>query len=289
MNNKSKQPKSSFQLIPMDQLSIGRSQMRTRDTDAGIDELATSIASVGLLEPIVVFESENGGFEIVTGQRRFLACSSLDWDTMPCMVLEKAPADDFKALTISLTENLMRREPSDRDYIDACTRLFERYGTIKDVVEETGLPAAKVSQYVKAPQLTDSLRRMVDQGQLNMDQALAANDAGNLSDGKDEAFAERVAEVMIHEQMRPQVAKNFAKRVREKAESQGVEAITEEGLSAEAFKKSSSKSLNVKISAQINEGLNKFAQDLGSSRPNAAEVLISDGLQSRGYVPEDGD
>ena len=63
-----------FKEIPLDDLVIGLGQVRTRDVAKEVDELADSISQVGLLEPIVVCSTEvEGKYEIVTGQRRFLA------------------------------------------------------------------------------------------------------------------------------------------------------------------------------------------------------------------------
>ena len=60
--------------IPLDDLVIGKAQVRKRDVGKDIDELAESIRVVGLLEPIVVAPADKPGkFEIITGQRRFLA------------------------------------------------------------------------------------------------------------------------------------------------------------------------------------------------------------------------
>ena len=91
--------KRTFEELPMSKVSIGSHQMRTRNTDAGIDELANSINKVGLLEPIVVIPSEKGKYEIVTGQRRFLAFQHLGREKIPAMVLDEAP-DEFGSLII---------------------------------------------------------------------------------------------------------------------------------------------------------------------------------------------
>ena len=60
--------------IPLNQLEIGKSQVRLSDVGKGIEELADSIKKVGLLEPIVVGpQNSNGKYEIILGQRRFFS------------------------------------------------------------------------------------------------------------------------------------------------------------------------------------------------------------------------
>ena len=87
----------------MDSLEIGKGQVRLRDVGKDIDELAASIAKVGLLEPIVVAPgSAPGKFEIITGQRRFLAHKKLGAETIMAAVLDTA-VDETEAKVISVT------------------------------------------------------------------------------------------------------------------------------------------------------------------------------------------
>ena len=129
-----------------------------------VDELADSIRQVGLLEPIVVCESETPGkFEIITGQRRFMAHQELQLDKIMAAVLDER-VDETMAKVLSVTENLVRRDLNSADLIDACTHLYHKYGSIRVVSNETGLPYSKVSQYVKYDQLVQPLRQLVDTG-----------------------------------------------------------------------------------------------------------------------------
>ena len=60
--------------------------------------------------------------------------------------------------------------------------VFSHYGDIKLVAEETGLALARVREYVKAPQLIEPLKRAVEEGQISMHAALAANKIAELDD-----------------------------------------------------------------------------------------------------------
>ena len=116
--------------IPLDALVIGKGQVRVRDVGKGIDELASSIKKLGLLQPIVVCDSdEPGKYEILTGQRRFLAHKELHKDTITACILDEK-VDEAEAKILSVTENLVRRDPNSKDYIDACTWLYRKYGSI---------------------------------------------------------------------------------------------------------------------------------------------------------------
>src|SRR5947207_10333443 len=96
--------------IPLGQLVIGKGQVRTSDVAEGIDELAKSIQEVGLLHPIVVCPAEKKGkFEILIGQRRFLAYQMLKKKTIAAAVFDKR-VDEIAAKVYSLTENLLDRK-----------------------------------------------------------------------------------------------------------------------------------------------------------------------------------
>ena len=71
----------------------------------GIEELAASIMQNGLLQPILVRPKESY-FEIVTGNRRFLACKALGWRRITCHIIE---LDDRSCYEISLIENIHRQ------------------------------------------------------------------------------------------------------------------------------------------------------------------------------------
>lgn len=278
--------KRTYKEIKTDKLEIGKSQMRTTSTDTGIEELAENISKVGLIEPIVVFKSGTK-YEIVAGQRRFLACLGLDWETIPCMVMDSPPKDDFDALALSMAENFMRLEPSERERIDACTKLYMHYGSFKAVSEATGLPSKRVSQYVKGAQLSSEMKRMVQDGKLALASALAAADAGNLDDGKSEDLTIKIAQTISDEKMTPSHAKRFAKKVKAVANKDGAESLSEEEFTKAMERQTSGKTISIRLSSQIDDGLSSFATESGTDKPDAGGILITEGLMAKGYVPED--
>ncbi|GBE65153.1 hypothetical protein MFM001_16150 [Mycobacterium sp. MFM001] len=145
--------------IPLDSLVIGLGQIRVTNVDKGINELAHSIRVQGLLEPIVVCPSavQEGKYEVLAGQRRLLACQRLGWTEIDAIV-QQAPTDESAAKAISLTENLLRADLARVDKIDACTDLYRKYGSVKDVVAKTGIPEKEVKDYVLC--LSNKVRSM---------------------------------------------------------------------------------------------------------------------------------
>ena len=182
--------------IPLDDLRIGKGQVRTRDVNKDIDGLP-SIRVQGLLQPIVVCEAEQKGkFEILTGQRRFLAHKQLKAKSIRAVVLAER-VDEALAKAISLTENLVRRDVSQKEYIDACTPLYKKYGTIKAVAEALGLRPDTVSKFIKYDRLIKPLQKLVDDGEVDVKVALRAQDAAAAGGEKpDPADAVKLAREM---------------------------------------------------------------------------------------------
>src|SRR6266511_3303142 len=143
--------------LPLDQIVIGPYQVRTRRVDQDIDELAESIRIHGLLSPIIVSGVGGGKFEILVGQRRFLACQKLGKPTIKAAILSEKVSEE-EAKVISLTENLIRRDLASEDVIDACTFLYRKYGSVKAVAEQLGLSPRDVSDYIKYDQLVRPLK-----------------------------------------------------------------------------------------------------------------------------------
>lgn len=166
--------------IPLAKIEIGRGQVRTSQVEKDLDELAESIRKVGLLEPIVVCETEDGKFEVISGQRRFLAHHRIGADTITAGILDTR-VTEIEGKVLSVTENLMRRDVNTKDLRDVCEYLYRHYGSIQNVVEHTGLPRNKVSQYVKYDQLVGALKTLVDGGAVEIETALRAQRAASVT------------------------------------------------------------------------------------------------------------
>ena len=89
----------------------------------------------------------------------------------------------MEQLTISLTENLVRKDLSRKELIDACTLLFKQYGDLNIVAQETGLSRTTVGEYVKYEQLATGLKELVDSGAVDVKVALQAQKAAGFPIG----------------------------------------------------------------------------------------------------------
>lgn len=261
--------------IRLEDLEIGLGQVRTVDVAKDISELAESIRKVGLLEPIVVAPAATAGkYEILTGQRRFLAHKDLGREEIMAVVLEER-VGPTTAKVLSVTENLVRRDLNRRDLINACTELYKTYGTAKDVAEETGIPYRKVLEYVKYDRLIPELKELVDSG-MELKVALRAQDAASV-DGKPEpqdaiTLAKEMSGMSGAQQER-------VKQEREQSPDAPVEDIIEQAKTGLEIT-----SITVNLSHTVHASLQQYAQAEDTKQDDAAAGLIQEGLMGKGFL-----
>lgn len=110
------------QEIPLSQIVANRFQPRKVFSKESIQELAATIQEHGLLQPVVLREYEPQKYEIIAGERRFRAVSSLNWQTIPAVVKEM---DDKASASMAIIENLHREGLTAIEEAQAYQRLME--------------------------------------------------------------------------------------------------------------------------------------------------------------------
>ncbi|MDO5334547.1 MAG: ParB/RepB/Spo0J family partition protein [Coriobacteriia bacterium] len=108
-------------------------QPRTHFKKEEIEELASSIAQDGLLQPILVRPGEEG-YQIIAGERRWQACRSLGLEKVPVRLWD---ADEDKALELALIENIQRSDLNPIEEAYGYKRLMERKGMTQSEVAQT--------------------------------------------------------------------------------------------------------------------------------------------------------
>ena len=270
--------------VPLADLVIGKGQVRKTQVSKEISELADSIRVVGQLQPIVVCPSGElpGKYEILTGQRRYLACNEIGQNDIWAMILDH-PIPEIEAKVISFSENLIKRDPNKADYVDICNYLYKIYADIKIISEKTGLPSSKVREYLKYVSLIPELKEMVDKG----------SGVG----GIDQNTALRVQKALEKSgEVNPEVAVALAKQMKGMIPAQQqkvVEQVEEEGVSnpaeAVAIADSAKKAkiyteFKVRLAESQSKALNKYAKQEGMEREDAAQTLIIEALDDKGLL-----
>ena len=147
--------------------SSSDSGSRCNATDDGsISELVTSIASLGIIEPIVVRQVEAEVFNVVAGERRIAAAKLLKLPQVPCVITE---CSDSEALVISLTENLQRSDLDPIEKARALQRLLEDFAlTQEEIGKRVGMSQSTIAHHLRLLSLPPEVRRLISEGALSM-------------------------------------------------------------------------------------------------------------------------
>ena len=270
---------TEYRDIRLDDLVIGQGQVRTQSPGKEVDDLARSIEVQGLLQPIVVCPArQDGKWEILVGQRRFLAHKILERETITAAVLDERVAA-WEAKAISITENIIRRKLSGPELKDGILFLHKHYGTITDIVSATGLPEAKVRDNIKYPRLIQELKDLVDEATVDVNAALRAQDAATDDDGQ---INRSDAVVLAREMSLMSGAQR--KKLEQERRSNPKTSIAELIENA----KTSSKVVQVvtTLTKDVHNALRRFATEQRTNQDEAAAELIGRALVEHGLLDD---
>ncbi len=148
-------------------------QPRRTFTDAELGELAASIRENGLLQPLVVRPAPEAvdRFQLVAGERRFRAVTSLGWEDVPVLVRD---ASDETLLVLALVENLQREALGPLEEAEGYKALSERFSmTQADIARAVGKDRSTVANLLRLLHLPPSVRKLLEAGDLSMGHARA--------------------------------------------------------------------------------------------------------------------
>lgn len=148
-----------YQSIAIQQLQRGRYQPRIDFAPDALQELAQSIQSQGLIEPLIVREIVRGLFEIIAGERRWRAAQMAGLQEVPCLV---GRYSDEQAATLTLVENIQRESLNVIEEADAYRRLmYEFQLTQEDIAARIGKSRSHVANLLRLLNLSEAVQAMV--------------------------------------------------------------------------------------------------------------------------------
>ncbi len=157
--------------IPIEYLKPGKYQPRKDMADDALEELALSIKSQGIIQPIVVREIQQNQYEIVAGERRWRAAQIAQLELVPCLV-KNIP--DNAAVAIALIENIQREDLNAMEEAQALDRLMVEFNlTHQQVADAVGKSRTTVSNLLRLNGLADSVKLLLENGDIEMGHARA--------------------------------------------------------------------------------------------------------------------
>ena len=154
-----------FRQVAVELISPNPRQPRARFDDGTLADLAESMRSRGVLQPVLVRPSDDGGFELIAGERRWRAAQLAGLETIPALVRAR---DDADSLELALIENMAREDLGPVEEARACAALVEELGLSH---EEVGLRVGRgrvaVSNLIRLLDLPDEALELLDAGTLS--------------------------------------------------------------------------------------------------------------------------
>ena len=167
---------NTIKMIPLNQLTAWKGNVRKTQTDAGVAELAESIAAHGLLQSLVVGKAAKGKHPVIAGGRRLRALQSLAktgridaTHLVPCAV----PGDEIDLTELSLAENVVRVAMHPADQFEAFRKLVDGGATTSQVATRFGVSDLLVQQRLKLGRLSPAVLSAYREEEIDLEQAKA--------------------------------------------------------------------------------------------------------------------
>ena len=164
-----------FMQIPLELLQRGRFQPRVDMRQESLEDLANSIRSQGVVQPIVARPIGNGGpsqrYEIIAGERRWRAAQMAGLNQIPTVVRD---VPDHAVIAMSLIENIQRENLNPLEEARALDRLIHEFDlTHAEAATAVGRSRATVSNLLRLQELADKVKPMLESRQIEMGHARA--------------------------------------------------------------------------------------------------------------------
>ncbi len=164
-------PTGMLRQLKLSQLQPGRYQPRTRMDDASLQELARSIESQGVMQPILVRAVAQDRFEIIAGERRARAAKIAGLDEVPVLIRQ---VPDEAAAAMSLIENIQREDLNPLEEAQGLKRLTTEFGlTHEQAAQAVGRSRSAASNLLRLLNLAEPVQHLLLSGELEMGHARA--------------------------------------------------------------------------------------------------------------------
>jgi ParB family chromosome partitioning protein len=163
----------SARMLPVSSIAPNPYQPRREFSETDLEDLTSSLRENGLLQPIVVRPSPDGGgrWELVAGERRWRASMRLGWTEIAAVVRD---VDDRTLLVLALVENLQRSQLSALEEAEGYHRLAEEFTlTQQQVAEVVGKDRSTIANALRLLNLPASVRQLMRDGKLSAGHARA--------------------------------------------------------------------------------------------------------------------
>lgn len=268
--------KEGWHTISLNKIRVSDANVRTLNRAEKIDELADSIKNYGLLQPVVVYEQSTGTFELIVGQRRFLAFKSLAktddlFKQIPAIVISKPDKEKLKIM--SLSENIHRLELNRADIVEVISFLYKKYDkSAKKVSSLLGVSVPTVYNYLKVQDAPDAIKKMY------VEKKIGRDDVKRLMEmAPDKTKMVQIAQEMVKEKLTRPQKERLPEIIKQNP------SISAEQIIKEAKKPKTEEKIIVSLSPDLIEALDTAVKDVGLGREEIAKKALEEWLNEKGY------
>lgn len=157
--------------LPIEKLQRGQYQPRTNMDQESLEELAASIKSQGIIQPILVRPIADDQYEIIAGERRWRAAQIAQLDEVPVLVRD---IPDEATLAVALIENIQRENLNPIEEAAGLKRLMDEFGlTHEEMAKSVGRSRTAVTNLLRLLGLTAGAKNLLERGKIEMGHARA--------------------------------------------------------------------------------------------------------------------
>jgi len=167
----SKNAVSGAVTLPISQVEPGLNQPRKRFEPEALADLAESIRTHGIIQPITVRKLTSGYYQIIAGERRWRAAKAAGLDEVPAVIIE---ADDRKVMELGLIENLQREDLNPVEEAKGYQVLIQEHGlTQEEVAQRMGKSRPAITNALRLLALPEAVLILLEEGSLSAGHARA--------------------------------------------------------------------------------------------------------------------
>lgn len=164
-------PSESFIEIPVDKIEVNPRQPRKTFDPITLDELARSIKSSGVIQPIIVRKTPAGSWQLIAGERRWRAAQMAGLEKIPALVRD---VTDAESLELALVENLLREDLNPIEEAQAYQQVLAEFGwTQEQLAERIGKDRSTIANALRLLRLPGPIQEDLRAGRLTMGHARA--------------------------------------------------------------------------------------------------------------------
>jgi ParB family transcriptional regulator, chromosome partitioning protein len=253
------QATASAQEIPIDSIDPNPYQTRRRINEAALEELAESIRTSGVVQPVVLRPTANGRFQLVAGERRWHASRRAGKTTIPAVVRQ---ISNEQAMEITIIENLQREDLNPMEQARAFERLSREFTlTQEQIASRTGKDRASIANFIRLLKLPEDVQNALEAGALSFGHGKVLLALAGFPEHLERAAREIMAKQLSVRQTEELVARLLNPQVAEQKQEKPAVPVDPNVREAQ---RSLESSLGIKVEIHDRKGKGKIILKYGS-------------------------